>query len=93
MAGPAPPATASRSDHRHARHVHVGSVGWFIYQDFRAGAELKAELTAGTYTYDDNSDDGRDHVPNRTYEVNPPAGGAHVASPAPVGSTRDSRCR
>jgi hypothetical protein len=63
----------------------LGTIGWFIYQDFRADAELKAELTAGSYAYDENSDDGRDHVRNPSYAVNPPAGGAHLASPAPVG--------
>ncbi len=60
----------------------VAGLGWPIYQSFRADAELKAALTAGSYAYDQNSEPGREHVADPSYEVNPPAGGAHLAAPA-----------
>ncbi|MGH3736311.1 MAG: DUF3105 domain-containing protein [Micromonosporaceae bacterium] len=64
----------------------LAAVGWPIYQNLRADAELEAALTAGSYTHDEKSDPGRDHVTSPSYEVNPPAGGAHLASPADAGS-------
>lgn len=58
--------------------------GWF-YQSQQAAAELQAVLTAGSGSYDQESDPGRQHVANPSYEVNPPAGGPHLPAPAPPG--------
>ncbi|MQA24355.1 MAG: DUF3105 domain-containing protein [Micromonosporaceae bacterium] len=63
----------------------LAGLAWPIYQSFRADADLKAALTAGSYTYDQNSDPERDHVANPSYKVNPPAGGAHLKAPANPG--------
>lgn len=64
----------------------LATAGWLVYQDFRADAELEAALTAGSYIYDEEADDGRDHVSDPHYQVNPPAGGAHLANPSPAGT-------
>lgn len=63
----------------------LAGLGWPIYQSLRADADLTAALTAGSYTYDQNNEPGRDHVADPSYEVNPPAGGAHLAAPASPG--------
>jgi hypothetical protein len=59
--------------------------GGLFYQNRRDAAQLEAALTVGSYVYDQESDDGRDHVANPSYEVNPPAGGPHLAAPARPG--------
>lgn len=44
-------------------------------------------MTSGTCEYDTESDPGRvgEHVPNPTYSVNPPSGGAHTPEVASAG--------
>jgi hypothetical protein len=46
---------------------------------------LRASLEQGGCTVDDRSDPGRNHVPQTTYTVDPPAGGDHDPRPAPGG--------
>lgn len=47
--------------------------------------ELVAELTSGSCEFDTRADAGRDHVSNPSYTVDPPAGGAHLSTPAQPG--------
>lgn len=53
----------------------------------RAEERLDAILTAGDCTVDERTDAGGEgtHIPNPTYEVNPPAGGAHTPEAASEG--------
>lgn len=66
--------------------VVLAAVSLVVFLDRRGDAELRAALTSGSCTADDDSDPtagpGANHVPNPTFQVNPPAGGNHLASAA-----------
>ena len=69
--------------------VAVGVVGTFVVLDRRSDARLRTELTAGSCEVDTQADPtgpaGRNHVPSPSYQVNPPAGGDHLAAAARAG--------
>lgn len=69
--------------------VVLAAVSLYLVVDRRAEADLRAFLTAGGCTVDTDSDPtagpGANHVPNPTFQVNPPAGGNHLASAARAG--------
>lgn len=60
-----------------------------VVADRRAESQLIDRLEAGGCSYDTRSDgdagQGRNHVASPVYEVEPPAGGDHLASAAPAG--------
>lgn len=62
------------------------AVGVYVGLDRRADAELRSALTEGTCTVDGRSDPtagpGSNHVASPRFQVNPPAGGNHLASAA-----------
>ncbi len=63
----------------------VAAVGGYFWNAQRADAELRRALTSGTCEVDTDSDSisgGDGHVTNPVYEVDPPAGGDHLASVA-----------
>lgn len=64
-------------------------VGAIFFLDRRSDAELRAELTAGSCEVDTDTDPtgpaGQNHVAAPSYDVNPPAGGDHLASAARAG--------
>jgi hypothetical protein len=63
--------------------------GTVVTLDRRSDAQLRDELTAGSCEVDTRTDPtgpaGRNHVPSPTYQVNPPAGGDHLAAAARAG--------
>lgn len=64
----------------------LAAVSLYIFLDRRESAELRAFLTAGSCTVDTKGDPtagpGANHVTNPSFQVNPPAGGNHLASAA-----------
>lgn len=66
--------------------VVLASVGLYVFLDRRGDAELRAALTSGSCETDSASDPtagaGANHVPSPTFQVNPPAGGNHLAAAA-----------
>lgn len=66
--------------------VLVAAVGLYVFLDRREAAELRTALTAGSCTVDSRSDPtagpGANHVRNPSFNVNPPAGGNHLAASA-----------
>ena len=77
--------------------VVVAGVVVFFAARPESGPSVKDQLEAGAGScrYDTEFDGTKanqgDHVPNPTYEVDPPAGGPHLASPAPPGFYRGDR--
>ena len=70
--------------------VGVGIIGGVVALDRRGDAQLSADLTAGSCDVDTRTDRtgpaGQNHVPSPSYQVNPPAGGDHLASVARAGT-------
>lgn len=64
-------------------------IGGAYLLDRRGDAQLREALTAGSCEVDDEMDPtaaaGQNHVASPAYQVNPPAGGDHLASPARSG--------
>jgi len=73
--------------------VGIAVVGGVVALDRRGDAQLRAELTAGSCEVDTRTDRtgpaGQNHVPSPSYQVNPPAGGNHLASAAGAGTYSD----
>jgi hypothetical protein len=69
--------------------VAIFAVGLVIQSDRRERDQQAAQFTTASCQFDRDSDDdagsGRNHVPNPTYEVNPPAGGDHTPQAAGAG--------
>jgi hypothetical protein len=70
--------------------VVVGVIVALVVADRRAQARRVAQLEAGGCRYDQRADSdagpGRNHVTGwPTYQVDPPAGGNHLATAAPAG--------
>lgn len=69
--------------------VVLAAVSLYIFIDRREAADLRAFLTAGSCTVDTESDPtagpGANHVASPSFQVNPPAGGNHLASAARAG--------
>jgi Protein of unknown function (DUF3105) len=68
----------------------VGVVGLSLLRHRSSAAPtlsgaLRASLEQGGCTVDSRADPGRNHVPQATYTVDPPAGGDHDRVPAPAG--------
>ena len=67
----------------------VGALAAVIINNRREASETISRLEAGSCQFDRESDTTsappNNHVPNPTYEVNPPAGGDHLTSPSPAG--------
>ncbi len=53
--------------------------------DRRHTQRLVSALEAGSCDFDRDTDSGRDHVSNPSYQVDPPSGGDHLAAPASAG--------
>ena len=74
--------------------VVLAAVGVYVFLDRRGDAEVRAALTAGSCTVDTESDPtagpGANHVSAPAFQVNPPAGGNHLASVARGGVFRGS---
>ena len=70
----------------------LGAVAAVVVLDRRGDAQLRAELTAGSCQVDTRADRtapaGQNHVPAPSYQVDPPAGGDHLAGAARAGSYR-----
>ena len=66
--------------------VLVAAVAGYVVYDRRGDAQLRTALTSGSCEVDRDSDPtappGQNHVPSPTYQVNPPAGGDHLAAAA-----------
>ena len=64
----------------------LAGVGVYVLLDRRSDAELRTALTQGSCSVDSRSDPtagrGLNHVPSPRFQVNPPAGGNHLASAA-----------
>lgn len=64
----------------------LAGIGVYVLLDRRSDAELRSALTQGTCSVDSRSDPtagpGLNHVPAPRFQVNPPAGGNHLASAA-----------
>lgn len=85
-----------KQDRRDALRRRLGAVGLVavvlavvslvVFLDRRGDAQLRSALTAGSCSVDDKSDPtagpGANHVASPTFQVNPPAGGNHLASVA-----------
>ena len=73
--------------------VGLAIIGGVVALDRREDAQLRAALTAGSCDVDTRTDQtgpaGQNHVPSPSYQVNPPAGGDHLASAARAGSYSD----
>jgi hypothetical protein len=88
-------AAAERARHRRAlqtRAAVAGAValallvvGFLVVSDSRDGAKQPAGFDSGTCQFDTEADDGRAHVADPTYTVDPPAGGDHNPVPAAAG--------
>ena len=69
--------------------VVVGAIVAVVMNNRRASEEAISRLEAGSCEFDRRSDrddgPGRNHVPNPTYSVNPPAGGNHDPQAASAG--------
>ena len=87
---------AERKDALRRRLVSAGLVGvllaavaLYVVLDRRGDAELRDALTSGTCEVDTRTDPtraaGQNHVTSPAYQVNPPAGGDHLASAARAG--------
>jgi hypothetical protein len=67
----------------------VAVAGGIFLFDQRRAADLEADLTAGSCETDQRSDPtrpaGQNHVPNASYQVEPPAGGDHAPAAARSG--------
>ena len=66
----------------------VAAVAAYVVMDRRQDAELREELTSGSCEVDTEADEisgGDGHVASPRYTVDPPAGGDHLAAPAPSG--------
>jgi hypothetical protein len=66
--------------------VVLAVVSLIVFLDRRGDTQLRAALTGGSCSVDDESDPtagpGANHVSSPTFQVNPPAGGNHLASVA-----------
>lgn len=69
--------------------IVVIGAGAFVFTNRAREAAWIGRVEAGSCEFDRRSDTdsgtGRNHVPNVSYEVNPPAGGNHDPQPAPPG--------
>jgi hypothetical protein len=63
----------------------VGGLAFNWVNDRRQSQHLISALEAGSCDFDRDSDPGRAHVANPSFEVDPPSGGDHLAAPAPAG--------
>lgn len=68
----------------------IGAVAAVVINNRRSSSETVSRLEAGSCQFDRSADPdagaGRNHVASPTYEVNPPAGGDHLPTPAPAGT-------
>ena len=68
----------------------IGAVAAVVINNRRSSSETVSRLEAGSCQFDRSADPdagaGRNHVASPTYEVNPPAGGNHLPTPAPAGT-------
>ncbi len=92
-------AAAEKARHRRAlqsRAAVAGGValillvvGFLVVSNNRNKAQEAAGFETGSCNFDRNSDGdaglGRNHVPDPTYKVDPPAGGDHSPTAAPAG--------
>lgn len=60
-------------------------------QDRQAREELISQITAGDCEYDTRTDDGGEHVPNPSYDLDPPSGGDHTPQAASEGIYREGQ--
>ena len=69
--------------------VALGVVATVVVLNRRSDAQLRTDLTADSCEVDTRADPtgpaGRNHVPSPSYQVNPPAGGDHLAAAARAG--------
>ncbi len=67
----------------------VAVVGFVVVSDRRERSRQASQFDTASCDFDRRSDSdsgtNRNHVPNPTYEVNPPSGGNHLAVPAAPG--------
>lgn len=70
----------------------VALVAGYLVYDRRQDAQLREALTSGSCEVDQDTDptaaQGQNHVPNPVFQVNPPAGGNHLAGAARGGVYR-----